>query len=162
VRNYGDWWSPLALLACLRMPAELTAQQLQEPNRFQRLRAAVELTVSDLSVEIGSITGVRISPEVVATLAELTVDKAQRTAQDLEAFAQHAKRSNITGEDVKLLTRRNPQLNSHIAALQQREQSSKPKTSSKSTKTKRKDENLRSEPGGSKSTTNSAFKPLID
>ena len=38
------------------------------------------------------------------------MDKNQRAAQDLEAFAQHAKRSNITGEDVKLLTRRNPHL----------------------------------------------------
>ena len=77
---------------------------------MQRLRAAIELTVSDLSAEVGAETGVRFSAEVVTTLAELAVDKNQRAAQDLEAFAQHAKRSNITGEDVKLLTRRNPHL----------------------------------------------------
>ena len=79
-------------------------------NDLQRLRAAIELVVSDITKEVGSDTGVSFSPEVVATLAELAVDKNQRSAQDLEAFAQHAKRSNITAEDVKLLTRRNPLL----------------------------------------------------
>ena len=79
-------------------------------NDLQRLRAAIELVVSDITKEVGSDTGVSFSPEVVTTLAELAVDKNQRSAQDLEAFAQHAKRSNITAEDVKLLTRRNPLL----------------------------------------------------
>ena len=74
---------------------------------LQRLTAALELTVSDILAEVGHDLVVNFAPEVVTTLAELTVDKNQRTAQDLEAFAQHAKRSNITGEDVKLLTRRN-------------------------------------------------------
>ena len=77
---------------------------------MQRLRAAIELAVADICSEVSENTAVKISPEVATTIAELTVDKAQRSAQDLEAFAQHAKRSNITGEDLKLLTRRNPHL----------------------------------------------------
>ena len=77
---------------------------------MQRLRAAIELAVADICSEVSENTAVKISPEVATTIAELTVDKAQRSAQDLEAFAQHAKRSNVTGEDVKLLTRRNPHL----------------------------------------------------
>jgi len=141
------------------MPAELTAQQLQQQNRFQRLRAAIELVVSDITKEVGSDTGVSFSPEVVTTLAELAVDKNQRSAQDLEAFAQHAKRSNITAEDVKLLTRRNPLLNTHIAALQ-RDQPVRAKASSKSTKSKGKpkDDNQAGGMGGS----GLSGRPLID
>jgi len=118
------------------MPAELTAPRLHQDNRFQRLRAAIELAVADICSEVSDNTAVKISPEVAATIAELTVDKAQRSAQDLEAFAQHAKRSNITGEDVKLLTRRNPHLTQQLAALQRDQPSKGRPIGSKSSKAK--------------------------
>ena len=76
----------------------------------QELRAALGLTVSDICSELKSELGVEFSPEVVAALTELTLEKNKRSAEDLEAFAQHAKRSTINVEDVKLLTRRNPAL----------------------------------------------------
>jgi len=144
------------------MPGQLSPQQLQQNNRFQRLGAALELTVSDICGEVGEQLGVQFSPEIVTTLAELTRDKNQRAAQDLEAFAQHAKRSNITAEDVKLLTRRNPQLNSVLVSLQ-RAQSTKTKAghSTKTTKTKVKsrDETQGGGAGGSGVTSG---QPLID
>ena len=76
----------------------------------QELRAAVGLTVSDICSKLKTELGLDFSPEVVAALTELTVEKNKRSAEDLEAFAQHAKRSTITAEDVKLLTRRNVSL----------------------------------------------------
>ena len=76
----------------------------------QELRAALGLTVSDICSELKSELGLEFSPEVVAALTELSLEKNRRSAEDLEAFAQHAKRSTITVEDVKLLTRRNAAL----------------------------------------------------
>ena len=70
----------------------------------------MELTVFDLCSELESELGVKFSPEVVASLSHLASDKTRRSAEDLEAFAQHAKRTNVTADDVKLLTRRNPKL----------------------------------------------------
>ena len=65
------------------------------------------MTVSDICSELRTELGLDFSPQVVAALTELTVEKTKRSAQDLEAFAQHAKRSTVSVEDVKLLTRRN-------------------------------------------------------
>ena len=76
----------------------------------QELKAAVGLTVSDICSELKSELGLDFSPEVVAALTELTLEKNKRSAEDLEAFAQHAKRSTVSVEDVKLLTRRNTAL----------------------------------------------------
>ena len=70
----------------------------------------MNLKVADLCTELESELGVKFTPEVVASLGYLALDKAQRSAEDLEAFAQHAKRTNVTGDDVKLLTRRNTNL----------------------------------------------------
>jgi len=144
------------------MPAELTAPRLHQDNRFQRLRAAIELAVADICSEVSDNTAVKISPEVATTIAELTVDKAQRSAQDLEAFAQHAKRSNITGEDVKLLTRRNPHLTQHLTALQ-RDQPTKARPSgSRFSKVKGKPRDETQGGGGAGGSGAGAVGPLID
>ena len=74
------------------------------------MRSAVELTVSDICSELKTELGLSFSPELVSALTELTLEKNKSSAEDLEAFAQHAKRSTITAEDVKLLTRRNASL----------------------------------------------------
>jgi len=115
------------------------------------------LTVSDLTAEVGAETGVRFSAEVVTTLAELAVDKNQRTAQDLEAFAQHAKRSNITGEDVKLLTRRNPHLTSQLSSISSL-QPARGRPSNKAAKSRAKQRDGDLGPGGS----GTGGRPLID
>ena len=74
------------------------------------MRSTVELTVSDICSELQTELGLSFSPELVSALTELTLEKNKSSAEDLEAFAQHAKRSTITAEDVKLLTRRNASL----------------------------------------------------
>ena len=79
--------------------------QPQQEKRLERLRAAVGLTTHDICTEVGTQREVQFSPEVVAILSELTMDKISRVGEDLEAFAQHGKRCAITGDDVKLLTR---------------------------------------------------------
>ena len=77
---------------------------------FQRLKASFDLTVHDLLAEVGAETGCEFSPETCATISELVVEKAVRAAGDLQAFAGHARRQAVAGEDVRLLTRRNQEL----------------------------------------------------
>lgn len=77
---------------------------------FQRLKTAVELTVHDILKEVGAETGTTFTAETSANLSELAVEKVVRSAGDLQAFAGHARRQAVGGEDVRLLTRRNPEL----------------------------------------------------
>ena len=70
----------------------------------------MDLSVSDICSDLEKELGVKFSPEVKATIGHLAVKKTASAAEDLEAFAQHGKRTNVTAEDVKLLTRRNPNL----------------------------------------------------
>lgn len=70
----------------------------------------MNLKVADLCTELESELGVKFTHEVVASLGYLAYDKIQRSTEDFEAFAQHAKRTNVTADDVKLLTRRNSNL----------------------------------------------------
>ena len=79
--------------------------QSEQEKRLERLRAAVGLTTHDICTEVGTQREVQFSPQVVAVLSQLTMDKIARVGEDLEAFAQHGKRTVITGDDVKLLTR---------------------------------------------------------
>jgi len=100
------------------MPGEPAAQQLQKEERIQKLKAAIGLTVYDICSELESDLGVKYTPEAVAAIASLTEKKIERSADYLEAYAKHAKRSNITADDVKLLTRGNKNLNNYLAKLQ--------------------------------------------
>ena len=77
---------------------------------LQKLGESVDLKVHDICSELQAEVGVKFSAEVVATISSLAWDKVKRSAEDLESFAGHAKRSNIWADDVKLLTRRNPKL----------------------------------------------------
>ncbi|XP_046678820.1 centromere protein S-like isoform X1 [Homalodisca vitripennis] len=53
----------------------------------------------------------QIDKQAKQLIAELIWKKLKIYAEDLEAFAKHAKRSTINAEDVKLLVRRNPSMN---------------------------------------------------
>lgn len=101
------------------MPGEPSAQQLQKEERLQELKAAVDLTVTDICSELETELGLNFSPQVVAALTQLTLEKNKRSAEDLEAFAQHAKRTTITADDVKLLTRRNVALKEYLVQSEQ-------------------------------------------
>jgi len=99
------------------MLAGAAGRQLRDSQRFQRLKASFDLTVHDLLAEVGAETGCEFSPETCATISELVVEKAVRAAGDLQAFAGHARRQAVAGEDVRLLTRRNQELNARLTAL---------------------------------------------
>ena len=79
----------------------------------------------DICSELESDLGVKYTPEAVAAIASLTEKKIERSADYLEAYAKHAKRSNITADDVKLLTRGNKNLVSYLnkCLLEKREKS---------------------------------------
>ena len=87
---------------------------------FQRLKAALELSVRDILAEVGAETGCNFTAESSATISELVLEKSVRSASDLQAFAAHAKRQSVTAEDVRLLTRRNPELVSQLHFMQLR------------------------------------------
>ena len=74
------------------------------------MKAALELSVRDILAEVGAETGCNFTAESSATISELVLEKSVRSASDLQAFAAHAKRQSVTAEDVRLLTRRNPEL----------------------------------------------------
>ena len=82
-------------------------------NRPHGLCAAIELTVGDIFAKVGAETGVISGGH--HPLGRARSDKNQRTAQDLEALAEHTNRNNVTRDDVKLLTRRNPHLTAHLS-----------------------------------------------
>jgi len=103
--------------ACNRMLAGAGGKELRDSQRFQRLKAALELSVRDILVEVGAETGCNFTAESSATISELVLEKSVRSASDLQAFAAHAKRQSVTAEDVRLLTRRNPELNARLTAL---------------------------------------------
>ncbi|KAL1919811.1 uncharacterized protein VTP21DRAFT_1742 [Calcarisporiella thermophila] len=101
-----------------RPPHPLPCSMAEPPDEEalqQRLKAAIWYSVSKLSEEQASELGMTISPQFVASLADLVYKQAESLAVDLEQFARHAKRTTITMDDVKLCARRNEALYQLIA-----------------------------------------------
>merc|ERR1712127_1076613 len=96
--------------ACNRMPCDGPESQLHQSQRFQRLKASVDLSVIDIISEVEKAESISFDKKSVAVAAELLLEKIIRTAGDLEAFAQHAKRTTVQTDDLKLLARNNPML----------------------------------------------------
>lgn len=55
-------------------------------------------------------TRVTATPKFTASLVELAYNQAVSLGEDLEAFARHAGRKNITPEDMFMVTRKNDDL----------------------------------------------------
>ncbi|KAF9172271.1 hypothetical protein BGX21_005171 [Mortierella sp. AD011] len=55
-----------------------------------------------------------ITPQLIASLAELVYAQAETLGRDLETFSKHAKRSTVNVDDVKLAARRNASLHELI------------------------------------------------
>lgn len=112
----------------------------EEQAYIQRLKAAVHYTVGQVCDQSAAETDVTFSRQVVATLSEATFKQIGTFAQDLELFAQHAKRTTITADDVKLLARKSSQLAIHIKDLSDQQVASteaeKEKRKAKTKKTK--------------------------
>lgn len=81
------------------------------------MTAAVQLAVHDITNSSSQSNISPPEPVAVALIAELVLDKVERVAKDLEAFAVHAKRSTINSEDVKLVARNNPRLKEQLTRL---------------------------------------------
>ncbi|EPY84701.1 centromere protein S [Camelus ferus] len=83
------------------MEEEEGAEEQQRFSYRQRLKAAVHYTVGCLCEEVASDKEVQFSKQTIAAISEVT-------------FRQHAKRSTINTEDVKLLARRSNSLLKYI------------------------------------------------
>lgn len=95
-------------------PGDDEHQQLEYQ---QRLKAAIHYSVGSICSELAKEHGVQISRQFIATVAEATFKQTQRYATDLEIFANHAKRSVIKPEDVKILVRKSPTLLNHLEQM---------------------------------------------
>mmetsp|Transcript_4284 Transcript_4284/g.18277 ORF Transcript_4284/g.18277 Transcript_4284/m.18277 type:complete len:102 (-) Transcript_4284:3073-3378(-) len=72
----------------------------------------------DLALIVESETrkhSVEMTPKAILSLAEVVEAMLiERIAPDLEAFAEHGKRSTVTVDDVRLLARRSEDLANHL------------------------------------------------
>ncbi|XP_074550918.1 centromere protein S [Halichoeres trimaculatus] len=80
----------------------------------QRLKAAVHFTVGRLCQRAGEDINREFSRQAIAAISETAFRQCDIFAKDLELFARHAKRSTVSAEDVKLLSRRSTALSVYI------------------------------------------------
>ncbi|KAI8359451.1 kinetochore component CENP-S-domain-containing protein [Mortierella sp. GBAus27b] len=85
-----------------------------EEGPRERLKAAVWYTVGEICETQKGELNVVITPQLIASLAELVYTQAESLGKDLEMFAKHAKRSTVNVDDVKLAARRNARLHEVI------------------------------------------------
>ncbi|GES89132.1 centromere protein S [Rhizophagus clarus] len=78
------------------------------------LKAAIWQIVNDICNEEADELDVIPTQQFIASLSELVYKQAETFATNLENFANHANRSTISINDVKLCSRRNDELNMHI------------------------------------------------
>jgi len=76
----------------------------------ERLKSGIWYTVGQIVDEECMNLDTNATPQFIAALTELVYAQATTLAQDLECFANHAKRSLISTEDVKLCARKNEKL----------------------------------------------------
>ncbi|ESO05526.1 hypothetical protein HELRODRAFT_77283, partial [Helobdella robusta] len=76
----------------------------------QRLKAAIYYTTSEICTVLGSKADITINNKFVAALTETTVRYLECLGRDLELFARHAKRTQISVDDVLLTARKSQEL----------------------------------------------------
>ncbi|PRD28357.1 UNVERIFIED_CONTAM: centromere protein S [Trichonephila clavipes] len=86
----------------------------KETDIKEKLKTSLHYAVGKICTEAAEGFKVQFSKEFIATVADLTFRQAGIFAEDLEAFAKHAKRTTVTTDDVKLLVRRSKSLHDHI------------------------------------------------
>ncbi|XP_042242725.1 centromere protein S-like [Homarus americanus] len=95
----------------------MEADEEEKLNHLQTLKAAIHFTVGRICEEVGAELGLTYHRKVIATLSEITCSQLEHYATDVEAFSNHARRTTVSTDDVKLLVRRNPQLAEHIKEM---------------------------------------------
>ncbi|KAJ8043119.1 Centromere protein S [Holothuria leucospilota] len=83
----------------------------------QRFKAAIHYTVGKICTELEEEMEVTFSRHIIAVISEATYKQSGIFASDLEDFCQHAKRTTVTADDVKLLARRSGTLANHISKV---------------------------------------------
>ncbi|XP_014661764.1 PREDICTED: centromere protein S-like [Priapulus caudatus] len=83
----------------------------------QRLKAAFHYTVGKICEKFAEENDVTFTRKLLPLFSEAVCQQAQSFAVDLELFANHAKRTTINADDVKLLVRKNPDLLDRINGL---------------------------------------------
>ncbi|KAG5938986.1 hypothetical protein E4U59_003409 [Claviceps monticola] len=81
----------------------------------QRLKAALWFAVGQIVDEECLRRNRNATPQFIGSLTELVWTQIENIAIDLESFANHASRENVTTEDVLLLARKNPDLQGIMA-----------------------------------------------
>ncbi|RIA92602.1 kinetochore component CENP-S-domain-containing protein [Glomus cerebriforme] len=84
-------------------------------QKRESLKATIWQIVNDICNEEADELNVIPTHQFIASLVELVYKQAEMFATNLENFANHANRSTITINDVKLCSRRNDELNTHIS-----------------------------------------------
>ncbi|KAJ3346117.1 MutS protein msh5 [Kappamyces sp. JEL0680] len=85
---------------------ESAATDAEQEETIKRLKISLHSAVSAKAKE----ASVQVTPEALLAMTELVFEQTKIMAGDLEAFARHAKRQNISVDDVRLLLRRHPSL----------------------------------------------------
>lgn len=85
----------------------------------ERVRASVHYSVAKICEAEGAEAGFTVTRETVAVLTELALRYSKTLAQDLEAFAKHARRTKVTVDDVVLCARKDERL---LGALREYEE----------------------------------------
>eukprot|EP00897_Mesotaenium_endlicherianum_P007244 jgi/Mesen1/6548/ME000334S05888 len=88
----------------------------EDSSQKERLRERMSVAVINIMNNEAQKQGVTISPEVVSAFCHCTHAFAEQLARDLKLFAQHAKRSKVTVDDVLLAARRNESLHASLKA----------------------------------------------
>ncbi|QUC18829.1 uncharacterized protein UV8b_03070 [Ustilaginoidea virens] len=83
----------------------------------ERLKAALWFAVGRIVDEECLRRNRNATPQFIGALTEMVWTQIENVAVDLESFANHAGRANVTTEDVVLLARRNPDLQRIVGAF---------------------------------------------
>lgn len=79
------------------------------------LRASIHYAVAKICETEAQEAGIFVSKSTVATLTELCLRHSRTLAEDLEHFAQHARRTKVTPDDVMLCARKDPGFHAKLA-----------------------------------------------
>ncbi|OAQ64285.1 kinetochore component CENP-S domain-containing protein [Pochonia chlamydosporia 170] len=83
---------------------------MAEEDDRERLKSALWFAVGQIVDEECLRRNRNATPQFIGALTEMVWTQIENVAIDLESFANHASRPNITTEDVLLLARKNPDL----------------------------------------------------
>ncbi|XP_073969182.1 centromere protein S-like [Rhodnius prolixus] len=115
------------------------AEELAAMNTDQKLKLTTYYAVSKTCDELGKdntlLGPFTVSKDAKELITEFIMNKMELYAEDLEAFASHARRNLINGDDVKLLFRRNPKLLEELDKLDEEEKLAKAEKSKKRKRT---------------------------